>query len=233
MKNFIPNNMSIESFMLTAGVIFIIGLVIIIFILPSEKKKKKKRDSKLQSEEDSLKRDWKMTAQRLEQLVKSLNHKIAELQKINQDKDKQLAVEAAKIKKLKEKMDQDRFWHEKERKDIKQSSDEIYHLKKEIVKHQENFAREHSLTLQLRSKYDELKTERDKINEQRRVLEVENIAIKEKNDHYRCELAKLKSDNIELTKKNEGVNWVAKEDYIKLDKRLKEVQTELNRVRRQ
>ena len=147
--------------------------------------------------------------------------------------EKQLLVEKAKAKKFQEKLSQERQWHEKEQSTVDKKGKEFQQLKKELSKIQEISSKEHALNLRLEKGLKELKGENDALNQKRRAVESENAQLKAKMDNYRRETAQLKKENAELNKKKEDVSWIAKSEYERVARLLKEKEMDLERIPRE
>ena len=121
------------EFLLVVGVVLILILLGIIFLIPGEKKSKK---NKKKDQEELLLRqkDWEQKAIRLEKHVQSLRAEILTFQKNEKVNEKELTVERVKVKKLQEKLSQEREWHKKEQNVIDKRGKESQQLKTELVK---------------------------------------------------------------------------------------------------
>jgi len=219
------------NFIAGIGIIFIVISLGVLFLMPGGKKPKKRR--KKDPTENQQQKDWKQAAVRLEKHTYSLRGKLASFEKKEKAWEKQLMVEKARNEKLQEKLSRERGWHEKEQRTLDKRGEEFQELKTELLKVQENFGKEHALNLRLQRELESLKRENDSGNDQRRALESENAQCKAKMQNYRMEIAHLKKENAELTKKKEDTSWVAKSDYAKLEKLLQEKEKELERIKRE
>jgi len=211
------------------GVVFISVLLVIIFFIPEEKKRKRKK-KKAQEQPSVDASNWELKVSRLEKHIHSLRNEILDFQKGEKDHEKQLVVEHVKVKKLQEKLSQERQWYEKEKGSIDKKGKEFQVLKTELVDVQENYSKAHSANLRFEHQIKEYQEQVDSLNEQRRVIEEESnqLTAKVKNDQQ--EIARLRKENIQLAKKREDVNWIAKVEYERVEKLLKEKEKELDRV---
>ena len=89
-------------------------------------------------------------------------------------------------------------------------------LKDELTKLQDVSGKEHGIRLRLEHELKEVKEENDEINEKRRRLELEIKKLNTVNGEHRKEISQLKKDNIELTKKEDDMNWINAFHLLKL-----------------
>lgn len=223
--------MSVE-FLAVSGIVFILILLIVLFLIPGEKREQRKK-KKLPEEISPQQKEWEQKASRLEKHIQSLRQEILGLQKDAKAKENELMLERAKVKKLQEKLSQEREWHAKEQTMADKKGKEFKRLKDELVKSQESFSKEYAAHLRLGHEFNELKQENESLNEKRRAVEAENDQVKSKSDHQRREILQLKKDNEQLSKKNQDAQWVAKPEYERVARLLKEKEKELERVVRE
>ncbi len=221
------------EFLVIIGIIFISLLLVIVFIMPSETKNKRKK-KKSQAEEPSVpQRDWEQKALRLEGHVQSLRDQIFAYQKKDKANAKKMMVEQVKVKKFQEKLSQERQWHIKEQNSIDKRGKELQQLKGELANVQENFSKAHSMNLQLGHQLKDLEQQNSSLNEQRRSVEGENAQLKTRSDDHRREIAHLKKENMQLSRKKEDLQWVAKSEYERVVNLLKEKEKAMDRIIRE
>lgn len=217
------------------GIIFISILLAVIFFIPGEKKKKKEKKGKkeIYDQPSVDEKGLELKISRLQKHVHSLGDKILALQKREKDHEKQTMVWRVKVKKLQEKLSQERQWHEKEQSGIDKKGKEFQKLKAELINVQEVYSKAHSANLRFEHQLKELRGQADSLNERRRAVEGENVQLTAKAKNDKQEIARLKSENIQLAKKSEDVNWIVKTEYQRVEKLLKEKEKELDRVMRE
>lgn len=223
--------MTVE-FLLIVGVVFILVLLGIVFLIPGEKKGKKTK-KKVQEELIQQKKDLEKRALSLERHVWSLRDRILALQKNEKANEKVLMVERVKVKKFQEKLSQEREWHTKETNVVDKREKEFRQLRAELAKIQESFSEEHTLTIRLERELKDFKRQNDALNEQHRMTEGENARLKAKGENDKKEIAHLKKEVAQLSKKSEDVQWIAKTEYDRVAGLLKEKEKELQRMERE
>jgi len=212
--------------------IIIVLLLLEVLLMPQGKRRKpKKKKMPVESQENN--KDFEEVIQRRDRLIRSLKQNIAALEKEKSEMDKQFVIEKAKTKKFQEKLSQERGWHEKEQDSVNKKNKEFQQLKQEFSRLQDNFSKEHVVNLKLDHNVKDLSLEIDSLKETRRSLESENNELNMKTTIYRSEIAHLKKDVAVLTKKKDDTAWIAKSEYIKVEKLLKEKEKELERVERE
>jgi len=223
--------LSIE-FLVIIGIIFICILLIVVFLVPSEKKKKRNK-KKNENVPEEQQKDLEQKISRLAKHNQSLRNEILDFIKKSKDAERQLMIERVKVKKIQEKISQERGWRTKEQGDIDKRKKDLHQLKSELVNVQESFTTEHAANIRLTRKVKELESENNNLNDQRREVEKDNAQFKAKNENHRQEIANLKKENKRLSKKEEDVQWIAKAEYERVAKLLKEKEKEIVRISRQ
>ena len=219
------------NLVIAAGIIFILGLLGILILIPTERRQKIKH--KKEKESTPEQKNWQEVAQRLEKHIQNLHNQIASLEKNAKLQDKQLLIEQEKFKKLQEKLLHERQWHEKEQSTIDRQTKETGNLKTDLNKIQDQLAKEHAENLKLDNQLKEIRLDVDKINNQRRLAEAENAQLKAKIETYQKEITRLRMENAQLAQKKEDTQWIAKSEYVQLEKQLKEAQKELEKLKGQ
>ncbi|MBN1870196.1 MAG: hypothetical protein JW847_06465 [Candidatus Omnitrophica bacterium] len=218
--------------LLGAGVVLIIVLLGIIFLIPGEKKEKKK-DLRLQEELVQHKNDLEQKVSKLTKHIRLMREKILALQKKEKESEKILMVERVRVKKLQEKMSQEREWHKKEQTGVDKRENEFRQLKTELEKIQESFSREHALSIRQEREFKDLKQQNDSLSDHCRGVEMENARLKERNENNAKEMAQLKKEAAELSKKSDDAQWIAKSEYDRVTGLLAEREKELRRMERE
>jgi len=222
---------SVELFVIV-GITFIALLLITIYVIPSEKKYKKRKKKPEVNLINEL-NDKKQSILRMDKHIQSLRSEILEYESKEKANVKYLMVERVKVKKLQEKLSQERRWHEKEQGSIEKKGKEFRQRKSDLIEAQENFSKAHSANIRNEQKIQELEQGNSSLTDQCRKVESENIGLSAKVESYRKEIAQLKRENIQLEKKNNDVSWIAKTEFDLVVKQLKEKEKQLERLNRE
>jgi len=220
------------EFFIAAGIICILLLVALILFAPGERLKKRKR-RKEQQEALALQKDWEGKAKRMEHHVHSLRNEILELQKKDKENEKKLLVEGVKIKKLQEKLTQERQWHEKEHDSIEKKGKEFQRLKAELGDVQESSSKEHAANLRYEQQLKEAQQFHKSVSEELRKTQQDMATLRAQAESQKKEIAQLKKENIRLKKEEDDKEWVAKTEYERVTGLLKANEKELDRLKKQ
>jgi len=218
------------NLVVSAGIVFILILLAILFLIPAEQRMIQERKKRKERE---MQKDWEKIAQRQERHIEKLRKDIEAYQKVEKDQEEKLIAEKVNVKKLQEKLSQERSWHDQEQKDIGKHAGQLKELKEDLKKAQESFAQEHAIHLRMERDFKEIQKEMEKIQEDKRHAEGEVMGLKAKADTLYQEVLQLRKENKELKKKSEDVTWIAKSEYVKLEQQLKEKEKELQRIYRE
>lgn len=209
------------------GISFV--LVGILFI-PNVRKAEKKK-FKVERKEPDDNKDWKALCLQLEKYIHNLRKEILVLEKRTKDLEKDLGVERQKYDKIQEKLAQERGWQQKESVDSDKKAKEIMQLKRDLVSVEENLAREHGQRLQLEKSTKGMIDDIDRLNNEKISFELEISRLKAHVDVQRKEIIELRDLNAKLSKKQEDATWVAKSEYLRVERELKLAQEELDKLR--
>lgn len=221
---------SIDLFALL-GIILVFVLLGVLFFIPTDRtSKKRKRASQPKVPADN--KDWQAASLKLEKHIYALRKEIEEFQKAEKLKERDLTRERERIKKLQEKLEQERGWHDKEEKDIERKTQEVHRMRQERVKLEQNSEDEHSLRLKGERELKEITQDFEALGEEKRKVDSELMNLKATWEQGRKETKELKAKNMELAKKHADTTWVAKTEYDKLQQKLKEAEKELERLKK-
>jgi len=211
--------------------IVIVILLGIVLLLPSEKKRKR-RKRKPDINQEPVAKDWEKIAKRFENQLIAADQELAKMKKQEVLQAKQTAVEKVKVKKLEEKLSQEREWLKKEGDNAQKKILDYQNLKDELKSIQDSYTHEHSANIRMEKKIDALNQEISILTDTRRSLESEILQLKARNDSYRADIAHLKKNVNELKKQEEDNQWVSKTDYNEIKARLSEKEKEFERLKR-
>ena len=221
------------------GVLITICLLII-FLVPDEKaiakkKQEEKNERRRQRREEQKQptKDWEKVAERYQTQLHHVKNTLGSTEKKVRELEKQLLAEEIKTNKLKEKLSKEKEWIAKKEKDVGNKEHGMAQIKQELQKIQNLYSEEHVINIRHQKEIEELKKDYDLNMEQRRIAESECAQLKAKNDNHRQEIAHLKKDVAELTKKQDAETFVSRAQYDKVEKELKEAKNEIDRISRQ
>ena len=219
----------IEYLFIGIGVVLAVNLIHVLFIPGGKKRKKRRVKDKGQG---SPQKDWEATAQRLETHIYTLRHKIESKDKVINQKDKQAVLEKAKVEKLQDQLNQAGRWQKKEENNYSKMSGELKGFKAEFEKVQGQYVSAHGENIELKK---ELSTTTDvckRLGEDKRDVELTLNQLREKYEKLQAEAVILKRECNELKKKKDDTAWVAKSEYLVLERKLKEKEKQFDRLNR-
>jgi len=213
------------------GVTIIFIVLLILFLIPTSKKGSKKRERP--PEQLPKETDWQAVAHKLEGHIYALRNQIADLEKKGHSSERELSEIKTKNKQLEEKLTLEEGWHKKEQEEIDKRTKEIGHLKEELKKAEEGLEREHTQRLRYERELAELKQSFEITDGHRKKIEIEMQKLKATLENMTKEMLEYKRENIQLKKKQEDTSFIAKSEYDKLERILREKEKELERIKRE
>lgn len=213
------------------GIVLAICLVNILLYMPSGKRRKKRRAKQVPLE--PIQKDWQATAQRLEKHIYAIRQKIALKEKVIIQKDKQIVLERVKVTKLQDQLNQASQWQKKEQDNFGKMTSELKANKAELIKVQDQYAKAHGQNIELNKQLSLALKDTKKLAEEKRDKELEHLHLQEKYESIRGQSVKLKRENAELLKKKDDATWIAKSEYLILERKLKEKEKQFERLDRE
>ena len=213
------------------------GLAFVIYMLPSDPavKAKRKKEKKTASSapivppEDG--KDWKAIAERWEKHNQSLQGEIEKM-KMDQKRSQQIANEGqSEAKELVEKLALEKSWREKEQETIEKFKHHEKDLKEQIYRTEGDLEKEHSNRLRLERELQEIKIKHEQVLEEKRQLSVKASSQQSTLESNVKELRELKYENAQLKEKREDVQWVTKGEFDELKKVLAAKEKELAQLK--
>jgi chromosome segregation ATPase len=218
--------------LMIVGAILVVALLLVAFVIPTEVKKKKAKRPRVSIEELEARLEKALkTADHRDAAVKALRKQIEDWEKKDRAWQQQISEEQAKSAQLTHKLEQERQWQGEEAKKHEKKLGDVQRFQKDLKFVNEQLAEEHSVRLKLEAELRDLRDQYANLNEQRRVLELDKSRLTEKLEDCQRQIREYKKENAELSKKNDDTTWVAKNDYLKIERRVKELEGELRRSR--
>ncbi len=223
---------------LTMEQVVILGLVMVFLLLgflvliPTTPRGSPRKKFTYKVREQEVK-DWQSVSLKLERVIRSLKHQMAQMQKEQKILERDVVVQKEKYAKLQSKVAQERGWQNKERSDIDKKTAEVIGLRDDLQKAEQQLAQEHAERLRLQREQKELSESLSGAQAQIKAMETQGIKYRAQIDAYRTELAGLRSENQQLSQKHNEETWVAKSEYIKLKKDFEALEHELKKYKPQ
>jgi outer membrane murein-binding lipoprotein Lpp len=217
-------------YLVTGGVlIFLAVLALIVMRMPDSavKRRKQRRDPP-----EPPPRDWEGIALRSEKKVHEQQQRIREFETLLRDKDKIINEERAVAGGLKRQLEQEQSWRQKEEEAFNREKERGRALDKELKSVTDALNNESSLRIKLMYDVKEGARLKDDLSSQVRRLTGQNHELVEKVRSLTEEVRSLRTENADLKRKKEADQWVAKDDFIGLEKSLKRARWELERFKK-
>ncbi len=215
-------------------------LAIVIYMMPAEapkKKKEKETARRMELMPDPMaaakQKDWEAIAYRWE---KQNNALLGDIEKMKGDHKKNLQeidAQKAELKELMDKLSLEKSWREKEQVTIEKFKAHEKEFKDQIYRTEGDLEKEHSWRIRLERDLQDLKIKHDEIVEEKRQLAVKSTSLETTLAQVSKELREIKRENVELGKKREDIQWVAKSEHDELRKVLADKEQEIARLRQQ
>jgi chromosome segregation ATPase len=217
----------------------LMGLAIMIYLLPADASSKSKKKEKPKEKRPELipdaatakQKDWEAIAHRWE---KQNNALLGDIEKLKMEQKKYTQdVEQQKVqnKDLVDKLTLEKSWREKEQVTLDKSKTHEKSLQDQIIRTEGDLEKEHSMRMRLERELQELKIKFDEVNEEKRQSVVKATSLETTLTQANKDLKDLKRENVELGRRREDIQWVAKSEYDELKKKLTDVEKELARLK--
>jgi hypothetical protein len=217
-------------FWIVSGSLAILGvLAVIISQMPDSPIMKRKKEKKLPPPEPP--KDWQGIAERAEKRVHNLESKLQEHERAFRDKDKEINEKKAVIAGLEQQFQQEQTWRKKEEDSVEKEKKREQLLEDELAKTRDGLNAE--LTQRIKQEYElkELRLSKESLGADARHLTGQNMELERKVKALTEENRGIKSENAVLKVKKEADQWVAKDDYVYVDKMLKRARWEVDQFK--
>ena len=220
--------------------IVLVAFAVVIYTLPSDsgtpKIKKKAKEVRAQLVAESMAsidagKDWKAIAERWEKNNNELLGDIEKLKMQQKDLAKQLESQKEQAKDMLDKLSQEKGWREKEQVNLDKARAHEKDLKEQIYRTEGDLEKEHSARIRLEQQLAEIKTKFDSLQDEKRTLSTKAMSLETTLEQANKELAFLRQQNTELSKRKEDVQWVAKTEFDELKKQLQQKEQEIAKLK--
>jgi len=209
----------------------VVMLLGVLFLLPSERGPRRQAFYKDKAAVPADTKDWKAACLKLEKHIHTLRGEIEHAKVVEKNLQRDVLIQKEKIKKLQEKISQERGWQEREDADQERKGQEVVRLKETLKRVETEAQNEHGELLRLEREMKETRDSLSSINEVKRSLESQVLKLQAQNEATKKELADVRAQNAVLHKQHEETTWIAKPEYLKLEQQLRQVREELERLR--
>lgn len=216
-----------------AAVILILLLAGVLYLLPSEKMSKKKWKRLVEKAGEDTQKDWREACLKMEKHIHALRGQIEQGKVREKNFEKEVLIQKTKNKKMQEKLSQERGWQEKELTEVEKRTDAMVRLRQDLQTAEQDLHKEHGDRLRLERELKEIKESLATANNVQRSLETQIAKGQAQAENDRKEIMNLRVDNAKLSKQHDEVTWIAKSEYVKLEKQLRQIEQDFAKFKSQ
>lgn len=214
------------------GILFLFFVFGLFFLLSISSKQKRHQKIKKPLKEKEQ-REWKDAALRLETHITALRQENIDWQKKVKILERETDIYKQKIEELKEKLDRERGWKEKEAGDLDKKGKRINHLEEELARLEKRGEGEHIELITLRRENAELRQVAEADAQQVKALNSQMEKIQAQSDSFRKEILDLRAENKKLSQRHEDVQWIAKSIHLKVKEDLRKKTEEVEGLKKE
>jgi hypothetical protein len=177
-------------------------------------------------------KDWQGITERLEKKAQAIEAKLKAAEAVIRDKDKEINEHKAAIGGLERQFQQEQLWRKKEEDAVEKEKKREKMLETELDKTRDTLNSESTQKIKLEYEVRELRTLKESITADVRRLTSQNMDLDRKLKAVTDEDRELKRENAQLKVKKEADQWIAKDDFIRVEKLLKRARWEVELFKR-
>lgn len=218
--------------LIVGGALLILGLLAYVVAQWPEPSSRKKKVKKEPASPVILEKDVAELTARFERRIRTLENSIQSREKELHDKEKQSEELRAAIGGLERQLDQEKVWREKEEVSVAKEKKQEQALRDEINKTREALHEQSNLRIRLEYEVKELRLVKDALSADVRKFTGQNNELDRRVQDLIRETRELKAENAKLKYKKEADQWVAKDDYIAVEKQLKAARADIEQLKK-
>ncbi len=220
--------------LILAGAFLILGvLAYVVAQWPEQSASKRKKEKKeVLPSPLEIQKDAAVAAERFERRIRMLENSLVVAQ--NEQKEKLKEIEGLKVtaSALESQVRQEKAWREKEEAFVIKEKKVEQDLRVELDKTRTMLHEESNQRIRLEYEVKELRQVKDALSADLRKINGHNNDLESRVKGFVEETRALKVENVQLKEKKEANQWVAKDDYDKLERLLKWARDEVEQLKR-
>jgi len=177
-------------------------------------------------------KDWEAIAERHEKRAQAIEARLRAAEAVVRDRDKEIVEHKAAIGGLERQFQQEQIWRKKEEDFVEKEKTREKLLEAELNKTRDSLNTEMTSRIKLEYEVKELRTVKESTSADARHLSSQNMEQERKIKTLTDENRELKRENAQLKVKKEANQWIAKDDYIRVEKLLKRARWEVDLFKR-
>lgn len=213
-------------------VLCVIVFVVFAYFFPVEenRKRKKKRIEEIQAEMPKEEKQWQEAAIRLKEQVIKYKKEMDDLKKEQEKLHEKLEEEKQKGQKIEERLKREKQWLSEQESSLDRRTKEARQAKMDLTKAQTDREHEYSLRLASDREKKDLQDDLEKLTKEKSELLLKVTSLEFTLRTQKEELLELRKANASLQKKKDDEQWIAKSEFEKVEKQLKEKEKELKKL---
>jgi chromosome segregation ATPase len=217
--------------LIVGGALLVLGVLAYAVSQWPETSSRRKKDKKVPPAPIVPQKDVVELTERFERRVRTLENSLQTAEKELKEKDKQAQELKAAIGGLERQLEQEKVWREKEEASVAKDRKQEQELRAEINKTREALHEQSNQRIRLEYEVKELRLVKDALSADIRKFTGQNNELDRRVQDFIVETRELKAENVKLKYKKEADQWVAKDDYVVIEKKLKVACAEIEQLK--
>jgi predicted Rdx family selenoprotein len=218
--------------LIVGGALLVLGvLAYAVSQWPDPVRSKKKKEKKEPAAPVVSEKDVAEMAARFERRIRTLENSLQTAEKEHKDKDKQTQELKAVIGGLERQVEQEKAWREKEEVAVVKEKKLEQELRAEINKTRDALHEQSNLRIRLEYEVKELRLVKEALSADVRKFTGQNNELERRVQDFIRETRELKAENAKLSYKKEADQWVAKDDYLAVERMLKAARADVEQLK--
>ena len=218
--------------LIVGGALLILGLLAYaVAQWPETSPAKKKKAKKEPAAPIVPQKDVVELTERFERRIRTLENSLQTVEKELHEKEKQSGELKAAIGGLERQLEQEKVWREKEEVSVAKEKKHEQELRADINKTREALNEQSNLRIRLEYEVKELRLVKDALSADVRKFTGQNNELERRVQDFIRETRELKAENAKLSYKKEADQWVAKDDYLAVERMLKAARVDIEQLK--
>jgi hypothetical protein len=218
--------------LIVGGSLLILGLLAYVVAQWPEASSKKKKVKKEPAAPIVPQKDVTELTERFERRVRTLENALQAAEKELNDREKRSVELRVAMGGLERQLEQEKVWREKEEVSGTKEKKHEQELRAEINKTREALHEQSNLRIRLEYEVKELRLAKDSLSADVRKFTGQNNELERRVQDFIRETRDLKAANAKLSYKKEADQWVAKDDYLAVERQLKSARVEIEQLKK-
>ncbi len=218
--------------MLIAGAaLLILGLLAYMVAQWPERSAKKKKRKKEEGAVDAPLKDDPVLVERLERRIRTLENSLQAANNEQKERLKEIGELKAAVGGLERQVEQEKAWRQKEELFVAKEKKQEHELRAEISKTRDALHEQSNQRIRLEYEVKELRLVKESLTADVRKFSGHNNELERNLKALTEDARRLNAENVKLREKKEADQWVAKDDYVKIEKLYKQAKMDIGRLK--